>query len=719
MKTIGRKTKIVFFVLAAAISIAASIMNCKITVQASEMDIRAVWISYLDYANLKDNSQDEFINNVNSMFDNVLNRNLNTVIVQVRAFSDAIYPSDYYGWCSYITSNGSGPGYDPLAIMIESAHARGLRIEAWINPYRISLSESYDPGDPAVKELVLAGVDEVVRNYAVDGIHFDDYFYRNGDPTPIDEKQQNVNELIRNVYSRIKSLNSNVKFGISPAGNIDNCRSAGADVDTWLSESGYIDYIMPQLYWTDQYGNDGNITMFSDRLWQWKSLIHNDVSLMVGLALYKVEGKPDNDPGWSWSNSNLSEQVGKASSAGAVGYSLFRYDFLNYPSTQEELNNLHEYTPPIDRSQIGMFVDRYYRVILDRDPDEEGMNNWVNALAEKRMTGADLLETFVMSPEFQNRNVDISEFVQILYWTCLDRGPDSSGLNYWIDAMNKGVSQRGVCANFVNSTEFKKLCKGADILPGEIYNLDGKDKNADITKFVYRCYSTILGRKPDTEGLNNNSDDLVSGNNTASNIVEHFIDSPEFRNKNYGEEDYIKILYKSCMDRESDKQGLAYWKNAIQAGMSRKGVLNGFLQSNEFGKICSQYNMNGGEMHLSEGRDKNANVTMFVYRCYNETLGRNPDTGGLNFYCDRILNREISPEDAAKAFILSPEFKNKEFSDETYIKVLYSTFLGRTFDKQGLQYYLNRLKNGVSREDILKGFSGSPEFAEIMRGFGL
>lgn len=719
MKTIGRKTKIVFFVLAAAISIAASIMNCKITVQASEMDIRAVWISYLDYANLKDNSQDEFINNVNSMFDNVLNRNLNTVIVQVRAFSDAIYPSDYYGWCSYITSNGSGPGYDPLAIMIESAHARGLRIEAWINPYRISLSESYDPGDPAVKELVLAGVDEVVRNYAVDGIHFDDYFYRNGDPTPIDEKQQNVNELIRNVYSRIKSLNSNVKFGISPAGNIDNCRGAGADVDTWLSESGYIDYIMPQLYWTDQYGNDGNITMFSDRLWQWKSLIHNDVSLMVGLALYKVEGKPDNDPGWSWSNSNLSEQVGKASSAGAVGYSLFRYDFLNYPSTQEELNNLHEYTPPIDRSQIGMFVDRYYRVILDRDPDEEGMNNWVNALAEKRMTGADLLETFVMSPEFQNRNVDISEFVQILYWTCLDRGPDSSGLNYWIDAMNKGVSQRGVCANFVNSTEFKKLCKGADILPGEIYNLDGKDKNADITKFVYRCYSTILGRKPDTEGLNNNSDDLVSGNNTASNIVEHFIDSPEFRNKNYGEEDYIKILYKSCMDRESDKQGLAYWKNAIQAGMSRKGVLNGFLQSNEFGKICSQYNMNRGEMHLSEGRDKNANVTMFVYRCYNETLGRNPDTGGLNFYCDRILNREISPEDAAKAFILSPEFKNKEFSDETYIKVLYSTFLGRTFDKQGLQYYLNRLKNGVSREDILKGFSGSPEFAEIMRGFGL
>ena len=112
--------------------------NPKYVYADTTMDKRAVWISYLDYANLKDRSIDEFRTIFSKMCNNIALDGMNTVIVQVRAFSDSIYPSAYYPWSGYITSGINGPGYDPLKLMIEIAHQNGLKFEAWFNPYRIS-----------------------------------------------------------------------------------------------------------------------------------------------------------------------------------------------------------------------------------------------------------------------------------------------------------------------------------------------------------------------------------------------------------------------------------------------------------------------------------------------------------------------------------------------------------------------------------------------------
>ncbi len=126
-----------------------------------------------------------------------------------------------------------------------------------------------NPASQSVRDYIVDGVREIVENYDVDGIHFDDYFYVAGthDGTTQNQRMDYVNMLIQDVYQTIKSIDDHVVFGISPQGNYENCISDGADIDTWLSEEGYIDYLMPQIYWSDQYG-EGNEAMFTQRCQQ-------------------------------------------------------------------------------------------------------------------------------------------------------------------------------------------------------------------------------------------------------------------------------------------------------------------------------------------------------------------------------------------------------------------------------------------------------------------
>lgn len=335
---------------------------------------KACWVSYQDiYNNLRDKTEAEFRTALDKMYDDILDNNMNTVIMHVRAMGDAMYPSNYYPWSTYISSDRSHPGYDPLLIMVEMAHEKGLKLEAWINPYRLSLSNtttnsfkatgyyskysSYiieykssdqiclvlDPSKQEARDIITNGVMEIVKNYDVDAIHFDDYFYVSGmmDELPEDVKKENVNKLIKQVYAAIKEADSDCEFGISPAGNLSNARTQGADIDTWLSQSGYVDYIMPQIYWSDSYKtSSGTVTMFTDRCKEWQAINKNDTPIYAGLALYRVGEASQIDLGWSAATNNLSKQYETAYGLGYDGFALFRYEWLNKDIARTELSNL-------------------------------------------------------------------------------------------------------------------------------------------------------------------------------------------------------------------------------------------------------------------------------------------------------------------------------------------------------------------------------------------
>lgn len=371
--------------------------NYQSTAMAGE--VRAIWISYLDFNSLlKGRTQAQFTANIQNAFDNVKDMGLNTVFVQVRPYGDALYNSDYFPWSHTITgTEGVNPGYDPLAIMVREAHARGLAIEAWINPYRVrhsgttaalssdnqaqkwlnsgsdsvvktSVGIYYNPGSEEARQLIVNGVKEIVANYDVDGIHFDDYFYPTTDASfdsgtyaayqsgggklsLADWRRENVNILVRQTYAAIKAINPSVKFGISPQGNMSNNYNVQySDVAKWISTAGYVDYICPQVY----FGFQNSTNPYDATVQKFNNMITaSGVDLYVGLAPYKIgtedtwagEGKNE----WINGEDILARMVGSARKNGHYkGFALYRYDSVFAPAAgvkaqvEAELSSLED-----------------------------------------------------------------------------------------------------------------------------------------------------------------------------------------------------------------------------------------------------------------------------------------------------------------------------------------------------------------------------------------
>lgn len=364
----------------------------------AQNDKRACWISYLDIQTyLKDKSETGFRDKVEDMFQRVKDNQMDTVIVHARAMGDAMYPSAYFPLSVYISTGRKTLSYDPMKIMVEIAHEKGMKLEAWINPYRISLNndtttafkatkyyekyKSYimeyvnagqtclalDPAKSSARTLIVNQIKELVGNYEVDGIHFDDYFYVSGmgPEVSLADRKTNVNKLVSAAYKAIKALNPKCVFGISPAGNIDNARAQGADVDTWMSKPGYVDYVMPQIYWTDNYVTSAGVTsMYTNRCTLWRNLNKLDIPIYVGLALYRVGEKSTIDCDWALRNDNMANQCKIAYEMGFDGYALFRYAWLEYSFASKELKNLKNYVqgvlpPTEDEGEEAELKDTY------------------------------------------------------------------------------------------------------------------------------------------------------------------------------------------------------------------------------------------------------------------------------------------------------------------------------------------------------------------------
>lgn len=362
-------------------------------------EVKAMWISYLEYGGSA-KTEEQFTSNMTKTFNNCVKYGMNTVIVQVRPYSDAMYKSSYFPWSKYASGTlGKDPGYDPLEIMINLARKKGLRIEAWINPYRITTGTTsasslpdghpakkwmqsssssvkrrvlsfdgnlyYNPSKSEVRTLIINGVKEIVKNYDVDGIHFDDYFYPQLNSTYktafdakeyntyVEQKEEkgetpasivswrrsNVNKLVKGVYAAVKEIKPEVVFGISPAGNIDNLLSSSgyyANVKTWMASDQCVDYICPQIYWSFQ----NKTCPYAATVDRWISLKKSDtVDLYIGLAVYRAGTNVEAE--WKNSSDVLKRQVVYGRGKKEVsGFAFFRYDSFQASTSKKELNNL-------------------------------------------------------------------------------------------------------------------------------------------------------------------------------------------------------------------------------------------------------------------------------------------------------------------------------------------------------------------------------------------
>ncbi|MBR4577253.1 MAG: DUF4214 domain-containing protein [Clostridia bacterium] len=241
-----------------------------------------------------------------------------------------------------------------------------------------------------------------------------------------------------------------------------------------------------------------------------------------------------------------------------------------------------------------------------------------------------------------------------------------------------------------------------------------------VSSFVRRCYSLILGRSADEGGLNNWVSLLESGQANASQIISNFMFSPEYLNRKSPSDVTVEILYNTMLGRPSDPGGKAMWVDTLNAGGDSNAVINGFCGSQEFLGICDEYGIVAGSVG---GGQQLTGIEGFVARCYSEALSRASDEGGLNYWCDKLRNKEQTPIQVAWGFVFSPEMDAQRKiveNPDALLDSLYRLYLGRPADEGGKAYWKDRIINEkLTMEALNDGFAYSQEFAGIVAGFGL
>lgn len=339
-------------------------------VVAGDKEKRGIFVSYIEVSKyLKGKDVQEGKEEIRRMVSNIDELGFTMILLQVRSFSDAIYPSDIFPWSATVSGEEAvSPGYDVLKSFLEVCREENIELYAWINPYRIRGDEDssdisqdnpaysylntsvvdinngifYNPASKEARDIIVEGVEELVQKYSLDGVIFDDYFYPNDtidledydayykmhSDVSIDEfRLTQVNELVQEVYQVCHE--NHTLFGISPDGNIENnYQKHYADVKKWGSSSDFVDFLMPQIY----YGFYNETKAFVSVLNDWEVLA-SKVELLPVLAFYKV-GAVDNfakSGSMEWLENDdiiMREVLLTRNLKQYQGFSLFRYDYL-------------------------------------------------------------------------------------------------------------------------------------------------------------------------------------------------------------------------------------------------------------------------------------------------------------------------------------------------------------------------------------------------------
>lgn len=413
-------------------------------------EFRGVWVATvgnIDWPSRNDLSTEDQKNEVYYLLDLFKSMNFNAVIFQIRPSADAFYNSRHEPWSSYLTGTSDlapAPYYDPLAFLIDETHKRGMEFHAWLNPYRAMVkyreyhanpfrltyekpewfvnygeNKYFNPGIPEVRQYTAGIVADIVQNYDIDAIHFDDYFYPyriDGEefddaaafqnfggsflPEGLEDwRRNNVNLIISELRQTIKLIKPWVQLGISPFGvwrNKDrdargsetragqtNYDDLYADILHWV-QSGWVDYILPQAYW-----HLGHKEVDYGEVVRWWSENSYGTNLFIGHALYRLDQKKEHKA-WRRDKPNEIERQLDLNRTipgvqGSVFFSaksllenpfkideLLRERYFSIPALPPRVNHLLKKVPePVYNVRLDKMKGKQYRLLWDSHPENK------------------------------------------------------------------------------------------------------------------------------------------------------------------------------------------------------------------------------------------------------------------------------------------------------------------------------------------------------------
>ena len=253
-------------------------------------------------------------------------------------------------------------------------------------------------------------------------------------------------------------------------------------------------------------------------------------------------------------------------------------------------------TPDIEETEVSFaaFVERMYVVVLDRPSEPEGKAYWTDKVSKGELTGADCARNFLNSQEFKDRNLSDEDFVAVLYKAIFNRDAkdDPNGFNFWMDSL-KVTGRDNVVNGFINSPEWCDLCAEYGIRSGAP-SAKATVGSASATNFAARLYTECLGRDYDEDGLKFWSLGLTNLEITGSQAAHEFFYSAEFNGLGLDNKELITRMYKTFMGREPEAEGLSYWLDSMDKGMTKDQLFDSFVKSEEFSDICISYAIERG-----------------------------------------------------------------------------------------------------------------------------
>ncbi len=367
------------------------------------------------------------------------------------------------------------------------------------------------------------------------------------------------------------------------------------------------------------------------------------------------------------------------------------------------------------------FANRAYNILLGRAPSATELSN----LSTHVSGGGDTvgpLAGIISSEEFAGKGYDATKQIQLIYKLLTDREADEAGLKYFQDKMAAGYSILYVYQTIANSEEAQAFINLYGFLPGTYADTDLVDRNMKLKPFVTKLYSGFMGREYDVGGLRNWMYALASKSMSGQEVAACFYNSKEFQGMGLANEEFVKRLYTVCLGRDADADGLKYWLNEMEGKhFSRTTILAGFLNSQEFNDLCAKYGINTSvyesptKYELVFNKEK---AEAFVTRLYKLALNRDPETEGLNYWVDQ-LKQGANGHDVAQGFITSEELQNRKLSRPDYVDLMYRVFLDRESEESGKAYWVGEMDKGMRSREVFEGFVYSKEFENLCLDSGI